>query len=307
MSSKNHSNEMKPLKMKNPEKPIDSFLHITDVHFWELVLNPFRLMNKRFIGNTNVFLKRRREFPMENAEPYSDYAASLGVKNVLVTGDLASTSTHLEFQLGKEWLQGLERRGLRPTVIPGNHDVYTFESVRQNRFASYYEPWMVEEDSPGRSTLSGGTPILWISTVCPNWLSSRGHVAIEDIQSLIQTIETTTEPIIVAGHYPILMTTPAYNVDHNRGLQNAEDLRHALGKTEKQILYLHGHVHRFNYSKDPDYSNLTHLSTGAFFRVARKNQSLGEFTEVRVNSKQHTIIRHRIDSNGWKAEEISVD
>ena len=33
-----------------------SFIHITDLHFWELVLNPFRLLNKRAIGNVNVFL-----------------------------------------------------------------------------------------------------------------------------------------------------------------------------------------------------------------------------------------------------------
>lgn len=293
--------------MTSPDKPIDSFLHITDLHFWELVLNPVRLMNKRIIGNLNVYLKRRHQFSMENAEPFSDYAASLGVKNVLITGDFASTATHSEFLLGREWMQGLEKRGLVPTVIPGNHDVYTFESVRHNRFRSHYEPWLVEGTLPGKSTLPGGTPILWISTVCPNWITNRGRVQDDDIQKLIGLIEATPDPVIVAGHYPILNVTPGFNVNYNRGLQNAENLRHALGKTGKQILYMHGHVHRFNYSRDPDFSTLSHLSTGAFFRIAPETQSLGEITEVRIGSGQLTIIHHRTDSKGWKSEEVSLD
>jgi 3',5'-cyclic AMP phosphodiesterase CpdA len=292
--------------MTDPDQPIDSFLHITDLHFWELVTNPFRLMNKRFVGNLNVYLKRRHEFAMENAEPYSDYAASLGIANVLVTGDFASTATPLEFQRGKEWLQGLEKRGLAPTVIPGNHDVYTFESVRRKRFESYYEPWLVDGRLPGTTTLTGGTRIHWISTVCPNWFTNRGNVRDEDIQRLIDGIPSTSETAVVVGHYPILNETPGYTVNFNRGLKNAERLRRALGQSGKKILYVHGHVHRFNYSRDPEFSDLTHLSTGAFFRIAQESQSLGEFTEVRVLPEHPAIIRHRLQSNEWCAEEIPL-
>jgi len=292
--------------MSTPHNPIDSFIHITDLHFWELVLNPFRMMNKRFIGNVNIFLKRRHDFAMGNADIFADHVASLGIKNVLVTGDFASTSTPLEFHRGKEWLEGLERRGLTPTVIRGNHDVYTFESVRKKRFESFYEPWLVNEKQPSTTTLPGDTKIHWISTVCANWFTSRGQVTPADVDKLVETFGAVDGPVLVAGHYPILENAPGYVVNHNRGLQNAEMLRKALGKSGKEILYLHGHVHRFNYSRDPDYPNLKHLSTGAFFRIAEETNSHGEFSEVHVHSDYVQIVRHRIDSNGWNSEEMSL-
>lgn len=69
----------------------DSFLHLTDFHFWEIVLNPLRLLNKRAIGAANVLLKRRYEFLTDRAASYAEYVAGLGIKHLLITGDSHSS------------------------------------------------------------------------------------------------------------------------------------------------------------------------------------------------------------------------
>ena len=53
-------------------------LHITDLHFWEVVWNPLHLLNKRFLGNINVFMKRRHHFKVDRAGEFGADAAAHG-------------------------------------------------------------------------------------------------------------------------------------------------------------------------------------------------------------------------------------
>ena len=121
----------------------DAFIHITDLHFWEIVRNPFRLLSKGAIGNVNVILKRRHEFIMERAWESLDYITGLAPREVIITGDFASTSTPWEFQQGAEFCKRLTDAGKRVIVIPGNHDVYTFGSERRQAFGKYF--WIFGE------------------------------------------------------------------------------------------------------------------------------------------------------------------
>ena len=40
-------------------------VHISDLHFWHITLNPLRLMGKRVLGMGNLILNRARNFKME--------------------------------------------------------------------------------------------------------------------------------------------------------------------------------------------------------------------------------------------------
>ncbi|HUW60245.1 MAG TPA: metallophosphoesterase [Candidatus Bathyarchaeia archaeon] len=288
--------------MNNAELPIETLIHIADVHFWKIVCNPIHLFNKRFLGNMTVLFKRRREFDMAQAEPYADtiaeVASSTGAKTVLLTGDFASTSLPDEFVLAAGFVRGLRARGLEIHLLPGNHDVYTFESVRRKRFEHYFGEFLPRGGYPSAIRLPGGTPLILVPTVRPRPFSARGHITEKEVDQVRQLIEQAGDRLVVAGHYPLLHRTQGYMSNPWRQLKNAGKLRRVLGESQKHILYAAGHVHAFSYERDPLYANLEHLTTGAFFKRDIKREIAGEFSEIRIYQDRFEIHRH-VHKGGW--------
>ena len=280
----------------------DRIVHIADVHFWRVLLNPFQMLNKRALGNFNVWLRRRHEFVQERAEAFSDYVASLGIEQVLLTGDFTSTACDSEFEAAKGFMDGLASRGLQLTLMAGNHDVYTFESVRKRRFEKYFGDHLPAEGHPSSTKLAGGTPLIVVPTVCPNIISSKGRITDAEIQRLEQLLAQCEGPVLVAGHYPFLHETYGYATKPDRRLRNAEALRGALGESQKKILYVSGHVHRFSYVTDGRYPNLRQLTTGAFFRQDHKTGRQGEIAEIHVHKDGYSVFHHTNDGQ-WHREE----
>jgi 3',5'-cyclic AMP phosphodiesterase CpdA len=290
--------------------PGDRFLHIADLHFWEVVLNPLKLLNKRFLGNLNVALRRRHEFPMERAEGYIDALKQTGITTILLTGDFTSTATDGEFERARQFVDALVAAGLAVHVLPGNHDVYTFGAGRGRRFERYFRDYLPENGYPVQARLPHGTPLVFVPTVCPNLLSSRGYVTKESVDVVAQHLaeyaaddETKAPHLVVGGHYPVLTETYGYSAVWGRRLANGDLLRRAMGGSGVQVLYVSGHTHRFSYVEDPKYPNLHHLSTGAFFRINRKEAIEGEFAEVRVGASGFEVFRHTC-RDGWKRHRI---
>ena len=282
----------------------DSLLFLTDLHFWEVVTNPLKLFNKRALGNFNVWLRRRHHFHMERAEAFADEVAATGIKTVLLGGDFTSTATDGEFQLAAAFAAGLERRGLHLIVIAGNHDVYTFESVRKRRFEQYFAKHLPAAGFPALQVLPGGTPLLLVPTICPNILSSRGRVTEEVVARTRELIDAAPPgSLLVSGHYPVLDETYAYRSSFSRQLGNAQGLRDAMGASGRDILYLAGHVHRFSYLRDARFEKLHHLTTSAFFLQRSGAKLQGEFSEIRVAGEGFAVHRHFCES-GWCCERV---
>ena len=283
--------------MPDTRQPLDTLLHIADLHFWQVVTNPLRLLNKRFLGNLNVWLRRRREFAMDRAGPFADAVAATGIDQVLLTGDFTSTSTDAEFSMAVAFVRGLRERGLTLSLVPGNHDVYTFEAVRKRRFEEYFAEFLAENGYPSRTTLRGGTPLILVPTVCPNLLSARGRVTAEAVEVVAGLLEACGDVAVVAGHYPLLYRTYGYASGRSHRLRNANALRKLLGSCGRRILYLCGHVHRFSYVADADYPSLAHVSTGAFFRRDPKRGRMGEFTEIHVLERGFEVFCHTCEDH----------
>lgn len=282
----------------------DVFIHIGDVHFWRVVTNPFDLLNKRFVGNINVWLRRRHEFLMHNADTFADWAAGTGIRDVLMTGDFTSTATHDEFRLAVRFVNRMREHGLTIAMVPGNHDVYTFEAMRERRFERYFQDYMPDQELPARLTLRGGTPLILIPTARPNLWSSRGYISAKEIEGVAAALEACDRPTIVAGHYPVLARTYGYDSASSRRLLNAAALHEVLGAFKHPLLYVCGHVHRFSYVTDARYPHLAHLSTGAFFRDARESQRQGEFTEVQVMRDGFEVFHHTFAGQWARSEPV---
>lgn len=288
------------------DAPKDRLLFLSDFHFWQVVRNPLHLTNKRFLGNVNVWYRRRHEFQMHRAETHADYLATLGVSTVLLGGDFTSTATAYEFALGRAFVRGLVKRGFTVYVLAGNHDVYTFESVRRRRFEEYFAEWLPEGGYPARYILPGGTPLILAPTVCANFLSSAGIITraqVDRVRDLIQT--SPPGPVIVAGHYPALHVTPAYKSPPARQLRQADHLLRALRTHEHPLLYLAGHVHRFSHVQDAERPTLQHCTTNAYF-LKRPHEPLeGGFVEVGVHEDGFSIVEHQCGGGTWSADKRS--
>ena len=285
--------------------PKDTLLHLTDIHFWEVVRNPLLLLNKRLLGNFNVWLRRRHEFAIARAEPFADTLAGMGIEQVLITGDFTSTATERECAMGAAFVRGLEARGLSVRLFAGNHDVYTFESVRKRRFERHYGQWLSKGGLPAAGRLAGGTPLVMVPTVCPNVVSSKGRITDAEAREVGELVASCSGPMIVSGHYPVLFETAGYHSKPSRRLRNAGALREAMGTANQRILYVAGHEHRFSYTQDGAYSELSHLTTGAFLRNAAESDSQGEFSEIRVYDNGFKVLRW-VYRGEWTCVEASV-
>jgi len=284
--------------MVDSVEPRDRLIHIADLHFWEIVWNPLRLMSKRLIGNFNVVVNRRRRFIMDRAEEHADAVAATGATQVLLTGDFTSTSLDVEFEMARAFVEGLAQRGVHPHVLPGNHDVYTFAAERQRRFEKHFAAFLPEGGYPARVVLPGGTPLLLIPTVQANPLSARGDVKPETLERVRALLDACGEgPVVAASHYPLLPRTAAYVSSFQRQLGRASALRDVLGSARRPLVHVAGHVHRFSYVQDAAFSMLRHLTTGAFFRTGLDGRE-GEFSEIRVTDIGFQVLHH-ICRAGW--------
>lgn len=279
--------------MSDTEQPRDSICHIADLHFWRVVRNPLRMLNKRFLGNLTVCLLRRHRFIMAHAEPFADGVAATGVQHVLLTGDFSSTSLDEEFAMATAFVRGLRQHGLEVYLVPGNHDAYTFEACRKKRFERHFAEFLPEGGYPARITLPGGTPLILVPTAIPNALSSRGLVSratLETVRALLDAC--SAGPVLVASHYPLLFRTASYGSPRQHRLRNAGALRELLGTCGRPVLHVAGHVHRFSYVRDADYPSLSHLTTAAFFRANPRQNRDGEFGEIQVSDDAFQVFRH---------------
>ena len=280
----------------------DRVAHIADIHFWRLVFNPLRMMNKRFLGNLTVLLRRRREFVIENADPFANAVAATGVNAAILTGDFASTSLPEEFEMAARFVRALRERGLAVHVLPGNHDVYTFEAWRARRFEQYFAEFLPKEGYPALQKLPGGTPLILVPTVCPRHFSASGIVTREAVEKVSILLKECGPRVIVAAHYPVLHRTHGYSSNPFRRLENTGAFREALAASGKKILYVCGHVHRFSYERDGQCPGIEYLSMGALFRKSRETGIDGEFAEIRIGESGFTVLRH-LHKQEWNAAE----
>ena len=128
--------------------------HISDLHLLSLRgATVLSFLNKRVTGGANLLLRRAHAHQLALVERALADLAEADVDHLVVTGDLSNLSLAAEFELAHELLRGFGD-GRRVSVIPGNHDRYTYTS----------------DQSAARATTAHpkGTPACWSTrgTLC---------------------------------------------------------------------------------------------------------------------------------------------
>ncbi len=243
---------------------------IGDIHLFQTEVHPSRLVGKRLLGHTNLMLNRRFRFNHRVLGPLIERAGSLGVDMALLSGDVTTTSLEDEFHDVATYLRPLAAK-VPTIVVPGNHDKYTFRSVRKKRMDTHMGD-LLPESFPHVRHLSGPWRLLCLDSAQPQLFWSRGALGYEQMQAVIEFMDSLTEhdAVVVLCHYPAKL--PA-GIPHSWGhaLAEAGPLHRLLTETPARIVYVHGHVHK-PWFWDPanggkvgngDSSGLLYINTGS--------------------------------------------
>ena len=208
--------------------------HITDIHV-ERLPGVGELFNKRAAGVVNLYLLgRSSHFTVQSQGALVAKVLELAPDLVLCTGDVTATATEAEFAAARELFAPLSTR-FPFLCIPGNHDVYTRESV--GRYARYFG-----STEPVRSSRHGEIEVVCVDVCHPDWLS-RGALGQRGITQLDQVLGASTTPTLVAIHYPLRGRHGNRYGPATRALVDAADVEAVLVKHPHVRWVVHGHEH----------------------------------------------------------------
>jgi 3',5'-cyclic AMP phosphodiesterase CpdA len=209
-------------------------LSLEGVHLWEF-------LSKRVAGFINVSLNRRKKHALSLFEGIAADLNRRPPDEVVVTGDLTNLSLEPEFKLARQILDTIALGPSHVTVIPGNHDVYTWDARWRHLFAKFIGPYADGGDQFPVERVRGELAILGLSTALPSpppladgWLGKAQR------EALAAALERNRDKFrIVAMHHPPVKNRHAFL----RGLRDRKALQELLGKVGCELV-VHGHEHR---------------------------------------------------------------
>ena len=263
-----------------------------------LFVPPWRLMNKRLLGQTNLWLNRRRRFNRTLLIVALKKIASIKPDLLLLSGDLTTTSLEAEFADIAALLEPIA--GEVPTVaVPGNHDRYTFGSARARRMEQLLGS-IVPQEFPHYRQITDHWHLLALDGAKPNLMSARGRLGDTQLQrSRDYTAQLTDrDGLIVLCHYPIKSPPTALPITWDHKLADSRRLRRLLTRCPARLLYLHGHIHKpwCWQPKRSDQSHFTYLNAGAPCLTNAKHPLGQGFWEIDLPSdpRDHIHATHHI-------------
>ena len=281
-------------------------IHISDLHFWHITLNPIRLAGKRIIGMGNLILNRARKYRMENMPALLERALELRPDHVLITGDLTSTSLEEEFVDVRRALSPLNGNHLSITVIPGNHDRYTWRAARLRLFEKYFGEYVSSDTYPWLKYIGDITAILGLDASRPTIISARGTISLSQIKSARRLLEDSNmgfTRLIVACHYPVVIPD-GVKPDPGHGLQGKEHLHNFLSGLGPH-LYCHGHIHAGWTFIPAILPQVLCINPGAALKRRKRSGVNASFLEILLNGDEVEVWRHALRRGAWETERLA--
>ena len=278
-------------------------LHISDLHFWHITFNPFRLAGKRLFGTASLILSRARKFRMEIMPGVLERVREVKPDHILITGDLTTTSLEEEFRAAHRALSTLACNPSSLTIIPGNHDRYTRGATRGRLFEKYFGEYSPAGGYPWLKWLACDTAILGLDACRPRRISARGRIGagqLEKAQELLDGSHPEIKRLLIACHYPAAL--PAGVTDpRGHGLEGREHLQRFLAR-QAPHLYFHGHIHTA-WAFTPDGLPRTLcLNPGAVLKRNIQKEEQASMLEITLHDEGVEVKRHVMSRNSWKVE-----
>jgi 3',5'-cyclic AMP phosphodiesterase CpdA len=219
--------------------------HFSDVHALSLDgAKLWEFFSKRVAGFINVSLRRKKKHAVSLFEGIAEDLNRQPPDEVVCTGDLTNLSLEPEFQLARSILDRIALGPEHVTVIPGNHDVYTWDARARKLFEKFIGPYAEADSGEVKfpvERVRGELAILGLSTALPSpppladgWLGRAQLDALEDALS-----RHRDKFRLVLMHHPPVKNKHAFL----RGLRDRGALQKLLGRVGCELV-VHGHEHR---------------------------------------------------------------
>lgn len=218
--------------------------HLSDVHLSPLPgVSPRYWNAKRALGLINWHRKRRSVHRRDIADKIIADALSLRVDHIAITGDLINLGLPAEYEAALGWLQSIGPPE-HVTVVPGNHDVYTWLPGHPGaaRWASYMGS---EEQSLAFPFVRPAGPLTLVGLnsaieTAPFVAAGRlGQHQIEVAGEMLERLGQEGAIRVVLIHHPPLpgLASP------RRALEDAQPFTRMLERNGAELV-LYGHNHR---------------------------------------------------------------
>jgi 3',5'-cyclic AMP phosphodiesterase CpdA len=228
--------------------------HISDLHFSTSTFGLSQFFSKRWIGNLNLLLSRKKDYLTERLFSLPALFQELKVTHVVISGDLSTTSLEKEFTLASDFIHAIRAADIEVFAIPGNHDHYTKQASRKKLFYKFFEASYTPENQTAvfgfnlkdhRVTARQIDQKLWLvaldTALATPLVSSRGLFSEEmeaNLEELLSQIPTDHR-VLMLNHFPLF-----HHETPRKILLRADALRAQIQRFPQVKVYLHGHTHR---------------------------------------------------------------
>jgi 3',5'-cyclic AMP phosphodiesterase CpdA len=223
-----------------PIKPIKPMriLHYSDPHIpTPLHRVPlFKCLGKRAIGGTNLFLGRNRLFAdaVVKLDALARFKSEQQVDMVLCTGDYTALGLNHEYMKVVKTTQPLMDAPFGYVHVPGNHDYYASDAIREERFRTYFgdtlksdlPEYQVDGPWPLVKLISDKLAVIAVNSSRPNplpWRSS-GRISekqLEKLKTLSNDSRLADRLVLIMTHYAPLLADGSHD-SRLHGLTNTE-------------------------------------------------------------------------------------
>jgi 3',5'-cyclic AMP phosphodiesterase CpdA len=275
-------------------------VHLSDIHIWRYVLNPYHLFSKRALGFVELLAGRARRFRLERVSAVVERVRGLEADHILITGDLTTTALPSEFRAARLALADLLTDPERVTILPGNHDRYSSGSVRSRLFEETFGAFAPACPYPWLRHLDDETGILGLDPTRSH-MTAKGYLPPEQLErakALLSDPATRPPRLIVACHYPAAAPQPyRYELEAKR-LVNADALCDWLA-TIGPHLYCCGHVHAAWAFTPPNVPNQLCQNAGAPLMRDPSGFRPPGFLEIVLNGQIVNVSHHAWVRGDW--------
>jgi 3',5'-cyclic AMP phosphodiesterase CpdA len=234
-------------------------LHFSDVHVdVPLAAMPFSelLVPKRMLGAANLVLRRKAWFrdSRDKLAALARFAEHEAIDLTICTGDYTALGTAPELSAARAAIDPLTSRPEGYVTVPGNHDLYVNDSVRDGRFERIFGD-LLRSDAP-ECAVDGPWPIvrfvghalavIALNSARPNPQLWRSSGRIPDAQlralsGLLGEPRIRERVVLVITHYAPRRADGSPDKKQH-GLDNADALLEVCARVPRCAI-LHGHIH----------------------------------------------------------------
>ena len=221
-------------------------VHCSDLHFFRPILSKELFTSKQLSSVFFHLIARSGRLSDKKMFTVVDLWEAIGVEKVLLTGDCATLSTDKEYERFSHFAHLLEKKGMKLSLVPGNHDAFTPLAMLEKRFHTLAVP-AHQKDHP---------PLLWADRLSSDWsivgmdcavptpvfraYGKMKHAHLEGLAKFLDTLPKGSN-LLIMNHFPLLNRFK----DYYSALQGGNLCGELLQKyPHLNLVYLTGHTHQ---------------------------------------------------------------